>query len=372
MPAKTNVYRALGLMSGTSVDGMDAAIIETDGNARVKVLARQNAPYSKDLREALLDSLGASVYNDELREIERQMTRAHARLVDAIIESSGTRPDLIGFHGQTLSHDPDNGHTLQIGDGELLAQETGIDVINDFRKEDVKAGGQGAPFLPLYHKALVQNAGIDLPVVILNLGGVANVTWIGPDTNSSDDNILAFDTGPASALIDDWISSQTDQSYDKDGAIAAKGEVDHMKLQAWLDHDYFAQRPPKSLDRDDWDHCRVDGMSLEDGAATLTAFTVQSIVRASAHFPAPAPHWYASGGGRHNTCLMEELQKSLAPSTLHKVDDLGWNGDFIEAEGFAYLAVRSKAGLPLSVPGTTGVPRPVCGGVYHKAPKKAA
>lgn len=361
MSEMKNVYTSLGLMSGTSVDGMDAAIIETDGKSHVKVLAHKSAPYPKDLREQLLGALGASIYSPDLHKVEASMTKVHSALVSDIIRQSGITPDIIGFHGQTLSHDPDNGHTFQIGDGALLASETGIDVINDFRTQDVRAGGQGAPLLPLYHKALVESAGLELPVVILNLGGVANVTWI------DEDNILAFDTGPASALIDDWISRNSDQSYDKNGEIAAGGKVDDMRVTAWLDHEYFEKPPPKSLDRDDWMHCDVSGLGLENGAATLTAFTVKSIVKATEHFPRQPKKWYATGGGRHNSFMMAELKKAITPAGFGLVDDLGWNGDFIEAEGFAYLAVRSLNDLPLSLPGTTGCPSPQTGGKHHSA-----
>lgn len=370
MAQNKKVYRAIGLMSGTSVDGIDAALIDTDGHEHVHVIDHLSTPYDNGLRARLKSVLGSRNYDshDDIRDIEKDMTLAHTKSVKDLIKQSGTTPDLIGFHGQTLFHDPDNAHTFQIGDGALLARETGIDVVNDFRTADVKSGGQGAPFLPLYHRALVKNAGLDLPVVILNLGGVANVTWIG----EGEQDILAFDTGPASALIDDWVARHTDQSFDKDGIIAAKGTADMDRVEDWLSAPYFAKHPPKSLDRDDWPQCDVSDLSLEDGAATLTGFSAHAIARAAAYFPSPAQNWYASGGGRHNPTLMGEIEQCLRPEHLHKVDDLGWNGDFIEAEGFAYLAVRSQHGWPLSVPGSTGCPEPVTGGVFHPSKSAAA
>jgi len=267
--------------------------------------------------------------------------------------------DLIGFHGQTIFHDPANRFTWQIGDAVLLAQETKVDVVHDFRQADVQAGGQGAPFLPLYHVALA--AGQKKPMAILNLGGVGNVTYIG-----TDETTMAFDTGPANALIDDWIRQHTNLSYDEDGKIAASGRVHDDIVRDYLAHPYFSQKPPKSLDRDQWTLDRVRGLSLEDGAATLTQFTVQAVFNALAHFPENPRSWHVTGGGRHNETIMQGLRQALK-APVGTVDDLGWNGDAMEAEGFAYLAVRSVLGLPLSLPTTTGVPRPLTGGLTCRA-----
>ncbi|PZO87514.1 MAG: anhydro-N-acetylmuramic acid kinase, partial [Micavibrio aeruginosavorus] len=242
-----------------------------------------------------------------------------------------------------------------------------IDVVDDFRSADVKAGGEGAPLAPVYHAARIRSAGMKLPVVVLNIGGVANVTWIGEGA----DDIIAFDTGPGNALMDDWVKTRTGALYDKDGAMAAAGTPVQALLDQWYGHEYFTRRPPKSLDRDQWDIAALgpmtqgmDAISNEDGAATLLRFSGDMIVRAAEHMPVHPNTWYACGGGRHNAALMGYLNERLGGAVL-SVDDLGWNGDATEAECFAYLAVRNILGLPLSFPGTTGVKQPQGGGVFH-------
>lgn len=371
MPAETNVKRgsnvtsmplkALGLMSGTSVDGIDAAIIQTDGTDKIKILSHTNAPYPSDLRDKIKSVLGRQDYNDQVLNIEKEMTLEHEKIVRKITDQSGIKPDIIGFHGQTLFHDPDNHTTFQIGDGKLLAEQTGIKVVNNFRQADMKAGGQGAPFLPLYHQALIRNAHADLPAAIVNLGGVGNITWIGAEK----DHLLAFDTGPANALIDDWVNLKAGLDFDKDGKMAAKGQADLSRVLQWLEDPFFHKSPPKSLDRDHWTGCDVSDLGPEDGAATLTEFSVRAIEKAAAHFPHPPQHWYISGGGGRNKYMMKRLKTLLRPGHVHKIDDLGWNGDFIEAEGFAYLAVRAHCGLPLTLPATTGCDYPLSGGEIH-------
>jgi anhydro-N-acetylmuramic acid kinase len=266
---------------------------------------------------------------------------------------------VIGFHGHTILHRPDARRTWQIGDGALLARLTGIDVVADFRAADVAAGGQGAPFAPLYHAALCH--ALDKPVAVLNLGGVGNVTWIG-----ADDRLLAFDTGPGNALLDDWAQRHTGKPCDENGALAAAGRVDAAVLGRLLGHPYFAKAPPKSLDRDDFTADAVAGLSAADGAATLAAFTCGAVAAARAHFPAPARRWVVTGGGRHNPVLMRGLAAALRVP-VEPIEAIGADGDVLEAQAFAFLAVRSLRGLPLSVPGTTGVPRPMPGGRLFKA-----
>ncbi len=292
----------------------------------------------------------------------------------ALLQYTGYEPQdvaLIGFHGQTIYHAPKDGITIQIGDGDLLARETGIDVIDDFRSNDVRAGGEGAPLAPLYHAARLKSAKIDLPAVILNIGGVANVTWIGP----GDGNIIAFDTGPGNALMDDWAKDKTGKPYDVDGALAVAGKPSEALVKTWFKDPYFTRKPPKSMDRDQWDIAglgqltqELNNLRAEDGAATLMHFTAEAIIRSVVHMPAKPKRWYACGGGRHNKALMEYLGRRLGEEgygTLSEVEELGWNGDATEAECFAYLAVRSFRGLPLSVPGTTGVKEPQTGGQFH-------
>lgn len=348
---------AIGLMSGTSLDGIDAALIRTDGHGRVERIGFYTMPYPSELRDQLRGCLGLKFDPDgRVARAERAMTLAHAGAVAQLRQNfSDTAVDLIGFHGQTIDHDPAMRRTWQIGDAALLAAETGIDVIADFRSADVAAGGQGAPLLPLYHAALAQN--LEKPVAVLNIGGVANVTFIGAGDNA----LLAFDTGPGSALLNDWVKQHTGAEYDRDGLLARAGTIDRDILASYLADDYFSRPAPKSLDRDQWNIRALAGLSVEDGAATLTALTVRAIAKACDHLPESPLQWYVTGGGRLNPAMMDGLRRVLNVP-VGVVDDLGWDGDAMEAEGFAYLAVRSALGLPLSLPGTTNVPQPLSGG----------
>jgi anhydro-N-acetylmuramic acid kinase len=297
-------------------------------------------------------------------EIERELTMLHAEAVKALLRQSGTDESqvvAIGFHGQTILHEPDQGRTWQIGDGALLARQTGIDVVNDFRSRDIAEGGQGAPLVPLYHAALA--AGLPRPIAVLNIGGVANVTWIG---NGSEE-LLAFDTGPGNALLNDWVQRHLGVPIDRDGALARAGRVRPEVVARFMSHSYFGRPAPKSLDRDAFDAAPVAELSPADGAATLTAFTVAAVVRAALLFPNPVKRWLVTGGGRHNPAMMAGLSDALQ-APVAPVESVGWNGDALEAQAFAYLAIRSLDGLPLSLPGTTGVMRPVSGGRLHRRP----
>jgi len=366
-----DVLKVIGLMSGTSLDGIDAALVETDGEGVAVPGPALTVAYDRDTRDLLRKALddardvaaGRPVPHS-IRDAERQLTEAHAQAVRALLAKAGlaaAQVDLIGFHGQTILHRPGERWTWQIGDGALLAKLTGIAVVNDFRSADVKAGGQGAPLVPLYHAALVREAkGLQPPIAMINIGGVANVTYVGADT------VLAFDTGPGNAPIDDWAQRHTGKPVDADGALARKGKVCDETLTYMLDHDFFARVPPKSLDRMDFTTDAVAHLSPEDGAATLTAFTAAAIARAREHFPEPATTWIVMGGGRLNPKLMSELRARVNAPVL-SAEDAGWRGDFIEAEAFAYLAARSRKGLPLSLPATTGVAEPMSGGRFHKA-----
>jgi anhydro-N-acetylmuramic acid kinase len=236
---------------------------------------------------------------------------------------------------------------------------SGIDVVDSLRTADVEAGGQGAPIVPLYHAALATGAELDRPAVVVNIGGVANVTYVG-------DSVIAFDTGPGNAPIDDWSEMHTGKPLDENGALARSGRVDQASLEAMLASDFFSKSPPKSLDRMDFTIDRVRHLSAGDGAATLTAFTAASLARAREHFPAPARTWIVCGGGRLNPALMDALRSRIDAKVI-AAEDIGWRGDFIEAEAIAYLAARSRRGLPLTLPTTTGVPKPMGGGVFHPA-----
>ncbi|HVI51552.1 MAG TPA: anhydro-N-acetylmuramic acid kinase [Candidatus Sulfotelmatobacter sp.] len=358
----TKQLLSLGLMSGTSLDGVDAALIRTDGETVSDLGASLTRPYPDDLREALRSVLGGQ---GPVTDVERRLTDFHAETVSDLLaraEIPAGTVDVLGFHGHTILHRPGEGRTWQIGDGQRLAALTGIPVVNGFRTADVDAGGEGAPLVPVFHAALA--AGLERPLAILNLGGVGNVTWIG-----AKDELLAFDTGPGNALIDDWVRRRTGQSMDCDGVLAAAGAVDQEAVCGFLDHPYFMAKPPKSLDRDDFAALAeqlVAGLSSEDGAATLTAFTVASVVVAAGHFPKRPKRWLVCGGGRRNPRIMAGLEAVLE-APVRPVDGEGWDGDALEAQAFAFLAVRSLRGLPLSFPGTTGVPTPLAGGVLHPA-----
>lgn len=357
-PMNTLIQWSLGLMSGTSLDGIDVALIRTDGRSRVEQAPWLTFPYDDAFRtrlRGLMDGLGDALA------IEHELTLRHAQAVKALLQSAGMRPEeirVIGFHGQTITHRPQEGITWQIGDGALLAHETGIDVVCDLRRADVAAGGQGAPIVPLYHAAL--SADMPKPLAILNIGGVANVTYIG------EESLLAFDTGPGNALLNEWALRHIGAAMDEGGALALQGTADEALLARWLEDDYFTAKPPKSLDRNRFLHALAMELSPEDGAATLTAFTVESIARALAHFPESPAAWYVCGGGVHNPALMVGLQRRLG--NVKSTAELGWQADALEAQAMAYLAMRNLQGLPLTLPGTTGVKKLVTGGALYKSP----
>jgi anhydro-N-acetylmuramic acid kinase len=339
-------------MSGTSLDGIDIAMIETDGCWRVLPGAALTIAYPPEFRERLRAVLGGV---GPVAEVEAELTRHHATAVEQFLAAHpGISVDIIGFHGHTILHRPADRRTWQIGDGALLARRLGLSVVADFRSADVAAGGEGAPLTPLFHAALA--ATVAKPIAILNIGGVANVTWIGEGAE-----ILAFDTGPGNAPIDDWVRRHTGAAADIDGALARAGRVCAAQVERFLEAPFFARRPPKSLDRDDFRGMTPSGRSLEDGAATLTGITAAAAAAATRHFPAPVREWLVTGGGRHNPALMETLRRRLGVP-VRPVEAFGWDGDALEAQAFAYLAVRSLDGLPLSLPSTTGVPQPTRGG----------
>jgi anhydro-N-acetylmuramic acid kinase len=348
-------------MSGTSLDGIDVAALASDGERRVVAGPALTVPYPETFRERLRGVLGAVGASADIVAVEEALTRLHGA---AVAQFRARHPevaiDLVGFHGHTILHRPAEHRTWQIGDGALLARLTSVDVVGDFRSADVAAGGEGAPLAPLYHAALA--AGLAKPVAVLNLGGVANVTWIGAraDDGRADD-ILAFDTGPGNALIDDWVHRHTGRAADLDGALALAGRASAAPIARFVEHPYFARTPPKSLDRDQFQSAVPDDLALADGAATLTEMSAAAVAAAVRHFPAAPRQWLVCGGGRHNPALMAALTRVLA-APVRAVEAVGWDGDALEAQAFAYLAVRSVRGLPLSLPATTGAPYPVCGG----------
>jgi anhydro-N-acetylmuramic acid kinase len=353
----SSFLHALGLMSGTSVDGVDVALIETDGERLASLGPVLTVPYTDDVRRVIRAAFGAEQPNEATAAAERAVTEAHVDAARRWSRESGvalSTLDVVGFHGQTITHRPENRFTWQIGDGGVLARALGVRVVNDLRGADVLAGGQGAPLVPIYHAALVRD--LPRPLAVMNIGGVANVTWIG-----ADDTLLAFDTGPGNGPIDDWCARRAGRRFDKDGTLAASGKVDRPRLERFSEHRYFARKPPKSLDRGDFNDAWADGLSAADGAATLTRGTARAVALAARHFPAPVTQWVIAGGGARNPALL----KAIAEETRGKIltaDSLGWNGDALEAQAFGFLAVRSLRGLPLTFPGTTGVPRPLAGG----------
>lgn len=384
----TKMMRAIGLMSGTSMDGIDIALIETDGESRVKRGPTLGVDYPPEFRERLRGALkdAARITNradrpGSLAAIERELTERHAEAVLSFIGDRMLQPfaiDVIGFHGQTVLHkdrslwlvSAANGlgsperHlgklTVQLGDGPLLARKTGIDVVYDLRAADCAAGGEGAPLVPVYHRALVSSLP-ERPVAILNIGGVANVTWIGRAGE-----LIAFDTGPGNAMIDDLMLKRTGKPHDEHGALAARGRVEEAHVTEYLKHSHFAAPAPKSLDRNAFVAELVDDLSAEDAAATLTAFTAAAVSRSRALFPEEPELWIVTGGGRKNKTLMSMIaggvENAVVPAEL-----VGFNGDSMEAEAWAYLAVRSLNGLPITFPGTTGVDRPLTGGDLARA-----
>ncbi len=362
--------RAIGLMSGTSLEGVDVALVETDGERIERLGATGYRAYSDQEREflhgALADALQIAARTDRpgrSREAEALVTRAHAEAVEHFLGEQRLRSDaidVIGFHGQTVLHRPETRLTVQLGDGQALARRLGVPVVHDLRARDMERGGQGAPLVPVFHRALVQAAGLSAPVAVLNLGGVANVTFVGPG-----DSLIAFDAGPGNALIDDWVRERAGLVFDEEGRIAAQGQADEALLAWLLKHPFFAKPPPKSLDRNWFSHRIVGHQSLEDGAATLTALTARAVARAADFAPEPPTRWIVAGGGTRNAELLRLLRDRLMVDVI-TADDVGWSSAFLEAQAFAYLAVRSFKGLPLTYSGTTGVPEPATGGVVSR------
>jgi anhydro-N-acetylmuramic acid kinase len=353
--------RALGLMSGTSVDGVDVAMIETDGEKVEAFGPSLTVPYPDEVRRTIRAAFGAEEANDATRAAERAVTELHIEAVRRWSAERGTsleHLDVVGFHGQTITHRPEKRFTWQVGDGGALAKALGVKVVNDLRIADVKAGGQGAPLVPIYHAALARDLG--KPVAVVNIGGVANVTWIG-----GDGALLAFDTGPGNGPIDDWCARRAGQRFDRDGTLAAAGKADRTRLERFSEHRYFARTPPKSLDRADFTDAWADGLSVADGAATLTYGTARAIALAARHFPGPPTVWVISGGGARNPTLLSVIAEETRGKILTAAE-LGWDGDALEAQAFAFLAVRSLRGLPITFPGTTGAPRPLTGGCLNE------
>jgi anhydro-N-acetylmuramic acid kinase len=362
---------AVGLMTGTALDGMiDVALVRTDGESIAELGHWSLQPYGEAAMALIPEAVAAArdwafagLEPAILAQAEAALTQAQSAAVLHVLNEAGLQREdvrIIGFHGQTVLHLAPtlarHGRTRQLGDGARMAQLTGIDVAFDFRSHDMTLGGQGAPLVPAWHVALLRHAGLDAPAAALNLGGVGNITWWG-----GGDEVVAFDTGPANGPLNDWIVQHGAGDFDRDGLIAARGTVDEARLARLLAHPYFSVKPPKSLDRFDFQASMADGLSLEDGAATLTAFSAAAIGRGLDLLPQRPDRLILCGGGRKNPALVREIA-TRARVTPIQSESVGWRGDAVEAECFAYLAVRTLRGLPISFPMTTGVAHPSTGG----------
>jgi anhydro-N-acetylmuramic acid kinase len=362
--------KLVGLMSGTSLDGVDAALLESNGERLIRFGPGLERPYTPSERKVLQAAVDAALqwrWQGEAPGVfagaEAVLTTTHAEAVEAVCAKAGTAPselDGVGFHGQTVLHqapkDGVPGRTLQIGDGQALAARLGCRVVFDFRSADVAAGGQGAPLVPVYHRALAEWSGLERPLGVINIGGVANITHV-----STDGTLTAFDTGPGNGLIDAFIEAHTGEAMDKDGAIAARGRIHEAAFAEFLSNPYFTAPGPKSLDRWDFSLDAVRNLSLEDGAATLAGLTAKTIAMGVAALPGAPERLVLCGGGRRNKTLAE-LIAAATGLPVYAAEALGWRGDLVEAEAFAFLAARVMAGLPYTFPGTTGVAAPMGGG----------
>ncbi|NDE91248.1 MAG: anhydro-N-acetylmuramic acid kinase [Alphaproteobacteria bacterium] len=342
-------FNVIGLMSGTSVDGIDVAVLQTDGLALVKTGAFASYPYTAAFRKKVKAAFGKR----KAPAVEKELTVLHARAVNHFLKTHKMKAgdfDCIGFHGQTIAHNPAKGYTVQIGDGKLLHKLTDIPVVYDFRSDDVKAGGQGAPLVPVYHQALAAKQ--KKPTVFLNIGGLANITYVG-----AKGELLATDTGPGNAMIDDWVLKHTKRAYDKDGALAAKGTVDEAFVRTFLKHPFFKKKMPKSLDRNAFTACIPDHLNAADGAATLTQMMVEAIAVTLKLCPKKPSTIIVCGGGRKNRDMMRRLHLATGAKIV-PIETMKLDGDATEAQAFAYLAVREILGLPISFKGTTGRKKP--------------
>ena len=354
-------YTALGLMSGTSGDGVDASIIQSDGQNKYKVILDKYFEYDSDiykniykLKEKINNSKDLKILSKEIIELEKKITLFHAKI---FIDLSHEKVDLLGFHGQTIFHNAEEKISKQLGDGKLLSTLTKKNVVYNFRENDLKNGGQGAPLAPIFHKLLVDNKKIDLPVTILNIGGIANITSV-----QKGNKIYSSDIGPGNCLIDKWIRLNSDKKYDKNGSVAKAGKINKIILDQSLENFYESDISKKrSYDIKDFDLSFVRGLSLEDGAATLTEFTASILSTKKIDNKA-----YICGGGRKNLFLLDSIRKKIS-SEIKLIDELGIDGDFVESQAFAYLAIRSYLELPISFPETTGANKACNGGIIAEA-----
>jgi len=370
----TKILTAIGLMSGTSMDGIDVALIKTDGRNVVEFGPDASFEFDADMRQRLTQAMQTATQimerserPDNLSQIETEITNAHAGAVESFLQENDLTDsdiDIIGFHGQTVLHRPDDRLTVQLGDGKALAKALNIDVVYDMRAADVAAGGQGAPLVPVFHQALASKIEIR-PLAFVNIGGISNITYI-----NQNNEITAFDCGPGNAMLDDWVLKHTGQAFDKDGAFARTGQMSEQVLHDYMVNPYFNQPVPKSLDRFDFTLEGIEHLSPADGARTLVEITAKSIANAAQWLAQPPQDWIICGGGRRNKFLMSRIaanvQDACVQGIVNPAESHSLNGDAMEAQAFAYLAVRSFKKLPLTFPNTTGVDKAMTGGVLAK------
>ncbi|MAR79299.1 MAG: anhydro-N-acetylmuramic acid kinase [Rhodospirillaceae bacterium] len=364
MSNNSKIFTSIGLMSGTSLDGVDAAIIKTDGKNFIELGPAITLEYSKNFRSSLFSVINSKNKNkQEVSDIEFELTKYHADIIKSLLKLnklSSKNIDIIGFHGQTILHNPEEKISLQIGDPIQLANELKINVVNDMRSADIIAGGEGAPLVPIYHYQCFKN--FNLPLAILNIGGVSNITWIGLN------DLVAFDSGPGNSLINDWVKNTLNLEYDDLGSIANRGKPYSDLVNEVLSNNFFKKTPPKSLDRNYFNYRLIPKtLTPADGAATAVDIIVKSIKISEKYMPVLPKMLLVCGGGRKNELIMSKLSSSLS-YPVKNIDETGFRGDFIEAEAFAYLAVRKIKNLPTSFPKTTGCRIPTCGGkiTYYK------
>jgi len=369
------VRTAIGLMSGTSMDGIDVALLRTDGDGFVERGPFLGVSYDPAFRERLKTALeqAKAIKNrqerpGDLAAIERELTQRHAAAVREFLQQNAMEAgaiDVLGFHGQTVLHRPDEALTVQIGDGALLARETGIATVYDMRANDMVHGGQGAPLVPAYHAALAANIGnAKMPVCFVNIGGISNLTYVG-----ADGTVIAYDSGPGNTLIDQWVEVHAGIPFDQGGMIASEGHVVSALAERYLASPFFTVAKRRSLDRNDFLPPQGRDAELADGARTLAYVAAASIIKSAGHLPVTPALYVICGGGRLNKVIMRDLAQLAEEhrATVISAEEAGFNGDAMEAEAWAYLAVRSLEGLPLTYPGTTGVREAVSGGVLEEA-----
>ncbi|MEO1745651.1 MAG: anhydro-N-acetylmuramic acid kinase [Pseudomonadota bacterium] len=362
------IKTAIGLMSGTSMDGIDIALIRTDGIGHIEFGPTHGFAYASTESQAIANALEdgkAVTHRDDrpgkLKGLDGATTYRHIAVLIDFMANNQLEPedvDVVGLHGQTVLHRPDIGLTVQLGDGALVAQKVGIPVVWDMRANDMANGGQGAPLVPVFHQALARQLGSDETVAFVNIGGISNVTFVRPGQSP-----VAFDCGPGNALLDQWVQAKTNRKFDQDGALALRGVSSRDALDAYLRDPFFEQTAPKSLDRNDFSLSLPEEMSAEDGAATLAALTAHGIFQAQVTAGIAPKRWIISGGGARNAAIMRALRDGLPEAEVSTADEAGFDTDMMEAQCWAYLAVRSLRGLPLTFPTTTGCEEACTGGI---------